>query len=65
MVSIADKGDFIRQQYLHINWFTSKGKKITSEEKPYADITSLDIYCEFQLNRSGAFHLYFTYDVKG
>lgn len=61
----SDKADFIRRQYIHMNWFRPDGKKITDEDQPYAEITNLDIYCELQLNRAGTFHFYFTYDQDG
>lgn len=61
----TDKADFLREQYLHVNWFNGSGKRVTSQEEPYADITNLDVYCELELNRAGAFHFYFTYQTEG
>lgn len=62
---MIDNADFIRKQYLHINWYNASGKKITNEDQPYAHITNTDIYCELELNRSGSFHFYFTYENAG
>ena len=60
---LSDKAEFIRKQYLHINWINQKGKHITvDDEQPFAEINNLDIFCELELNRSGSFHFYFTYD---
>lgn len=59
---LTDKGDFIRKQYLHIDWFNKTGKKLTDADQPFAEINCLDIYCELKLNRAGSFHFYFTYE---
>lgn len=59
----ADKADFLREQYRHVNWFNASGKRVTSEDEPFAEITNVDIYCELELNRAGAFHFYFTYQT--
>lgn len=61
----TDKADFLREQYLHVNWFNTAGKRVTSQDEPYAEITNVDIYCELELNRAGAFHFYFTYQTDG
>lgn len=61
VVCCPDKADFLREQYLHVNWFNASGKRVTSEDEPYAEITNVDIYCELELNRAGAFHFYFAY----
>lgn len=58
----TDQADFIRNQYLHLNWFSKNGKKLTDGNHPYTEMTELDIYCELEVNRAGTFHFYFTYD---
>lgn len=63
--SPTDKADFLRDQYVHINWYNRAGKRVTSQDEPYGDITNGDVYCDLDLNRAGAFHFYFTYAVEG
>lgn len=60
-VFYIDKAEFIRNQYLHLNWFSIDGKKLTDGLHPYNEITDLDIYCEIETNRSGTFNFYFIY----
>lgn len=60
---LAEKADFIREQYLHLNWFDKEGKKLSDGLHPFAQITDLDTHCEIEVNRSGTFHFYFIYDT--
>ncbi len=57
-----DKGEFIRLQYVHLNWFNRHGKKLTDEDHPHTEIKELDVYCEIEIKRAGSFHFYFTYE---
>lgn len=59
---VSEKAEFIRDQYLHLNWYNREGHKLTDGLHPYAQITDLDTYCEIEVNRAGTFHVYFTYD---
>lgn len=59
---VTDKAEFIRNQYLHLNWFNREGKKLTDGLHPYSEITDLDIHCEIETNRAGTFHFYFIYE---
>ncbi|XP_037040350.1 glycogen debranching enzyme isoform X3 [Bradysia coprophila] len=61
-VPVTDKGEFIRLQYVHLNWFNRHGKKLTDEYHPHTEIKELDVYCEIEIRRAGSFHFYFTYD---
>lgn len=56
-----ENAEFIRKQYVHLNWFNSAGHKLTDGSQPYIQITDLDVYCELNMNRAGPFHFYFTY----
>lgn len=60
----VEKAEFIRHQYLHLNWYSRDGKKLTDGLHPYTQITDLETHCPIELNRSGTFHLYFTYDDR-
>lgn len=62
LFSFLEKAEFIRNQYLHLNWFNRDGKKLTDGLHPYTEITDLDIHCEIVANRAGAFHFYFIYE---
>lgn len=57
-----DQTDFIRKQYLPINWFSKNGEKLTDDAHPHIEVTDLDIYCQIEVNRAGTFHFYFTYN---
>lgn len=60
--SCSEKAEFIRRQYLHLNWYKSNGKKLSDGLHPFAQITDLEIHCEIEMNRAGTFHFYFNYD---
>lgn len=64
LMIISEKADFIRHQYLHLNWYSRDGKKLSDGLHPYSQITDLDTHCEIDLNRAGTFHFYFTYDKR-
>lgn len=57
----TDTADFIRKQYVHLNWFNKSGHKLTDGSQPYMQITDMDVFCEIEVNRAGTFHFYFTY----
>lgn len=59
-----EKAEFIREQYLHLNWFNRDGKKLSDGLHPFAQITDLETHCEIEMNRAGTFHFYFTYDQR-
>lgn len=59
-----EKAEFIRSQYLHLNWYSRDGKKLSDGLHPFTQITDLDTHCEIDLNRAGTFHFYFTYDNR-
>ncbi|XP_031629828.1 glycogen debranching enzyme [Contarinia nasturtii] len=59
-----EKAEFIRNQYLHLNWYSRDGKKLSDGLHPYTQITDLNTHCELELNRSGTFHFYFIYDTN-
>lgn len=59
-----EKAEFIREQYLHLNWFNRDGKKLSDGLHPFAQITDLETHCEIEVNRAGTFHFYFTYDLR-
>lgn len=61
---LSEKAEFIREQYLHLNWFSKDGKKLSDGLHPFAQITDLDTHCEIEVTRSGTFHFYFIYDDK-
>lgn len=61
---LSEKAEFIREQYLHLNWFSKDGKKLSDGLHPFAQITDLDTHCEIEVARSGTFHFYFVYDDK-
>ncbi|KAJ6647863.1 Glycogen debranching enzyme [Pseudolycoriella hygida] len=61
-VPVTDKGEFIRSQYVHLNWFNRHGKKFTDEDHPHTEIIELDVFCEIEIKRAGSFHFYFTYE---
>lgn len=62
MIKFTEKAEFIRGQYLHLNWYNSDGKKLSDGLHPFAEITDLKIYCEIEVNRAGTFNFYFNYD---
>lgn len=57
-----DSSDFIRNQYTTLTWHTKDGSPILENPKLFAEITSLDTYCEIKANRSGSFNFYFMLD---
>lgn len=59
---VTDKAEFIREQYLHLNWYSKDGKKLSDGLHPFTQITDTEAHCEVILNRSGTFHFYFVYD---
>lgn len=59
----VDKAEFIRNQYLHLNWYSKDGKKLSDGLHPYSQITDLDTHCMIEVNRAGTFHFYFIYDT--
>lgn len=62
--SFSEKAEFIRNQYLHLNWYSHDGKKLSDGLHPFTQITDLDTHCKIELNRAGTFHFYFTYDNR-
>lgn len=63
-IPLAEKAEFIRNQYLHLNWYNRDGHKLTDGLHPYTQITDLETYCEIEVNRAGTFHFYFTYEKR-
>lgn len=61
---LLEKAEFIRHQYLHLNWYSRDGKKLSDGLHPFTQITDLDTHCEIEVNRAGTFHFYFIYDNR-
>lgn len=59
-----EKAEFIRNQYLHLNWYSRDGKKLSDGLHPFTQITDLNTHCEIEVNRAGTFHFYFIYDNR-
>lgn len=57
----TENAEFIRKQYVHLNWFNKSGHKLTDGSQPFIQITDLDVFCELEMNRAGPFHFYFIY----
>lgn len=58
---VTNTAEFIREQYILLNWHDKTGRKLSDGLHPFAVITDTETHCEIEMKRSGTFHIYFVY----
>lgn len=53
---------FDRKVYYKQQWFQKNGQKLDNGGGGFVEVTSLDIYCELEVNQSGTFRFFFEYE---
>lgn len=61
-IFFKETSEFVRGQFTTLTWHTKDGKLIKTNPKLFAEIMSLDYYCEIKATRAGSFSFYILFE---